>query len=82
MKPVEGEEAQAVWDAVAVGDPIPYGYAYNGTTVYLLEEEDHERIDAGGNVEPPDTTEEPIVEGAPSETPKGSPSNPVVGDPV
>jgi hypothetical protein len=53
MKPVEGSEAQAVLDAAAKGDPIPAGYAFDGTTVYQTDAADAARIAAGGPVVPP-----------------------------
>lgn len=53
MKPVEGAEAQAVLDAVAVGNAIPSGYALKDGAVYALEPEDEERIAAGGPIDPP-----------------------------
>lgn len=53
MQPVTGAEAQVVLDAVAKGEAIPPGYAFDGATVYLVEAADEERIAAGGPVEPP-----------------------------
>jgi hypothetical protein len=53
MQPVEGAEAQTVLDAVAAGEAIPAGYAFDGVTVYATDAEDEERIEAGGPVEEP-----------------------------
>jgi hypothetical protein len=54
MKPASAKDAQAVLEAVAAGDPVPAGYAFDGSTVYALEAADEERIDDGGTVAPPD----------------------------
>jgi len=66
MKPVEGTEAQAVLDAVAAGDPIPHGYAFDGATVYATDATDEQRIAAGGTVMPPDYEPPPAVPGPPT----------------
>ena len=62
------EDTQLVLDAVAVGDPIPAGFAFDGTNVAELEAADEERIEDGGPVMPPDAEEPPTVDGTTTTT--------------
>lgn len=79
MKPVEGAEAQAVLDAVAAGEAIPAGYAYDGATVYAIDDADEQRIGDGGPVMPPDYEQPPAVGGGTTTTTTTPPPPPPKG---
>ena len=54
MKEASPDDAKAVTDAVAAGEPIPSGFAFDGTTAFALDAEDEDRIADGGPVEEPE----------------------------
>lgn len=75
MKPAKTSDAQAVFDAVEVGDPVPYGFAFDGAAAYELEDADEQRIEDGGPVEEPPNPADlnPATGGTPTTTTTAAP---------
>lgn len=62
VKPASDADAQKVRDAVAAGEAVPAGFAFDGNTVFVTDAADDERVAAGGPVMPPDYQPPPVLE--------------------